>query len=142
MTLRYDVFFRVTLCLSALAVTATSASALNRKLESMRPGLYASGLDGGCTDPDGKDHLFIDRHELHEYETHCKIRRVTPATYFYVLETDCEMEGEFGHVTYEVAPLAPGTLVIQKRKGVFMPADTQPTAYHLCPEAGTGKGAR
>ncbi|GGF74586.1 hypothetical protein GCM10007301_38060 [Azorhizobium oxalatiphilum] len=131
--------------LSALAFLVTAyvpALALNRKLEPIQPGLYASGMDGGCRDPDGKDRLFIDRSELHEYESHCQIRKVSPVAYFYVLETDCSIEGEFGHVTYEIAPVARGTLLVQARKGSFMPRDTPPTTYHLCPKVGTSSGAR
>ena len=128
-----DHCIRALTAIAFLIAACVPALALNRKLTAMEPGLYSSGMDGGCSSPDSKDRLLIDRAELHEYETHCKIRKVSPISYFYVLETDCELEGEYGRVTFEIAPVATGTLLIQMRKGPFVQRDDKPTAYHMCP---------
>lgn len=133
-------FIRALTALALLIAANVPALALNRKLEPMQPGLYSSGMDGGCSEPDSKDRLFIDRGELHEYETHCKIRKVSQVSYFYVLETDCEIEGEYGRVIFEVAPVTAGTLLVQMRRGSFIQRDSQPEAYHLCPKGGVGSG--
>lgn len=70
--------------------------ALNRQLEPIQPGLYSSGQDGGCDDPDSKDRMLITKSEIHLYETHCRIRRISAQGYFHEIDTDCEAVGGRG----------------------------------------------
>ncbi|MFG1208983.1 hypothetical protein [Xanthobacter flavus] len=106
--------------------------ALNRQLEPIQPGLYSSGQDGGCDDPDSKDRMLITKSEIHLYETHCRIRRISAQGYFYEIDTDCEAEGERGSIKFEIAPLYLGTVAVQLRKGGLMSATGEPVLYRLC----------
>lgn len=106
--------------------------ALNRQLEPIQPGLYSSGQDGGCDDPDSKDRMLITKSEIHLYETHCRIRRISAQGYFYEIDTDCEAVGERGSIKFEIAPLYLGTLAVQLRKGGLMSATDDPILYRLC----------
>lgn len=117
---------------AALLVPCT-ATALNRQLEPIQPGLYSSGQEGGCDDPDSKDTMLITRSEIHQYEIHCRIRRISAQGYFYVIDTDCDSVGERGTIKYEIAPLYLGTLAVQMRKGGLMIATGEPVLYRLCP---------
>ncbi|MEP9357016.1 hypothetical protein ABLE93_26220 [Xanthobacter sp. KR7-65] len=106
--------------------------ALNRQLEPIQSGLYSSGQDGGCDDPDSKDRMLISKSEIHLYETHCRIRRISAQGYFYEIDTDCEAEGERGSIKFEIAPLYLGTLAVQLRKGGLMSGTGDPILYRLC----------
>lgn len=110
-----------------------TATALNRQLEPIQPGLYSSGQDGGCDDPDSKDTMLITRSEIHQYEIHCRIRRISARGYFYEIDTDCDSVGERGAIKYEIAPLYLGTLAVPMRKGGLITATGEPVLYRLCP---------
>ena len=133
-----DIVYTVGLLASTVLAGATfvlgpsTGYALNRQLEPIQPGLYSSGQDGGCDDPDSKDRMLITNTEIHQYEIHCRIRRISAHGYFYEIDTDCESEGDRGGIKFEIAPLYLGTLAVQLRKGGLMSATGEPVLYHLC----------
>ncbi|GLI24261.1 hypothetical protein GGQ86_004270 [Xanthobacter flavus] len=122
----------VVLASAAFILWPSTGYALNRQLEPIQPGLYSSGQDGGCDDPDSKDRMLITKSEIHLYETHCRIRRISAQGYFYEIDTDCEAEGERGSIKFEIAPLYLGTVAVQLRKGGLMSATGEPVLYRLC----------
>lgn len=122
----------VVLASAAFFLWPSPGYALNRQLEPIQPGLYSSGQDGGCDDQDSKDRMLITKSEIHLYETHCRIRRISAQGYFYEIDTDCEAEGERGSIKFEIAPLYLGTLAVQLRKGGLMSATGDPILYRLC----------
>lgn len=120
------------LACAALLLGPSTGYALNRQLEPIQPGLYSSGQDGGCDDPDSKDRMLITKSEIHQYEIHCRIRRISAHGYFYEIDTDCESVGDRGTIKFEIAPLYLGTLAVQLRKGGLMTATDEPMLYRLC----------
>ncbi len=124
--------------LPALAVLAigfiSPAFAQKGPLAPIRPGLYSFGQYGGCGDPDGMDHLYMDKTELHQYENHCKIRSVKPLSASYLLKMECESEGVFSPLIYEITPQPPDMLIVRTRdsdKPTSKAGD--PMTYHFCP---------
>lgn len=105
---------------AALLVPGT-ATALNRQLEPIQPGIYSSEQEGGCDDPDSKDIFLIARSEIHLHEIHCRIRRIWAQGNFHEIDTDCESVGERGTIKYQIAPLYLRILAVQQRKGASSP---------------------